>query len=152
MFANLGNTLALIRHLRGKSQAQVARDAGIGRSKLSKYENGTELPGLDPLSRLLKALDISLHEFLFTLALVDERASLLSSCDASTQRSLLVIPRQGRSVMLPRWKRHSINSRPSSLIFTGSSTRSLSSVKCRNLRVAKCRRKGERPDSPTSDR
>jgi len=102
MFANLGNTLALIRHLRGKSQAQVARDAGIGRSKLSKYENGTELPGLEPLSRLLKALDISLHEFFFTLALVDERASLLSSSDASTQRSLLVVPRQGGSLLLPQ--------------------------------------------------
>src|SRR5436305_7894316 len=91
LFQNLGNTLALIRNLRRKSQAQVAREAGIGRSKLSRYENGTELPGLDLLGRLLKALDISQHEFLFVLALVDERASLLSSCDASTLRSLLVV-------------------------------------------------------------
>ncbi len=102
MFQNLGNTLALIRNLRRKSQAQIARDAGIGRSQLSRYENGTELPGLDPLSSILGALDISIHEFLFTLALVDERASLLSSCDASTQRSLLVIPRQGGSLELPK--------------------------------------------------
>ena len=102
MFQNLGNTLALIRNLRRKSQTQVARDAGIGRGKLSKYENGTELPGLDPLGKLLKALDISPHEFLFSLALVDERASLLSSCDASTKRSLLVVPKQGGSVLPPQ--------------------------------------------------
>ena len=101
MFQNLGNTLSLIRHLRRKSQAQVARDAGIGRSKLSKYESGMELPGLDPLSRLLTALDISIHEFFYTLALVDERASSLNSSDAFTQRSLLVIPKKGGSLLLP---------------------------------------------------
>ena len=70
MFQNLGNTLALLRNLRRKSQAQIARDAGIGRSQLSKYENGTELPGLDSLSSILGALDMSIHEFLFSLALV----------------------------------------------------------------------------------
>jgi hypothetical protein len=39
---------------------------------------------------------------LFTLALVDEQASLLSSCDASTRRSLLVVPKQGGSLLLPQ--------------------------------------------------
>jgi hypothetical protein len=60
-----------------------------------------ELPGLDPLSRLLTALDINIHEFFLTLALIDERASLLSSSDPSTQRSLLVVPQKGGSLLLP---------------------------------------------------
>jgi transcriptional regulator with XRE-family HTH domain len=101
LFHNLGNTLALIRHLRGKSQAQVACDAKIGKSQLSKYENGRELPRLDPLERLLKALGISIHELFFTLALVDERASSLSSPEGSTQRLLLAVPRKGGALLLP---------------------------------------------------
>jgi transcriptional regulator with XRE-family HTH domain len=80
---------------------RISRDAGIGKSTLSKYENGRELPGLAPLSRLLTALNIGIHEFFVTLALVDERASLLSPSDASTQRSLLVVPREGGSLLLP---------------------------------------------------
>jgi transcriptional regulator with XRE-family HTH domain len=101
LFQNLGNTLVLVRNLRRKSQAQVAHDARIGKSQLSKYENGKELPRLDVLSRLLTALDVSIHEFFYTLALVDERASLLSSSDASTQRPLLVVPRKRGTLLLP---------------------------------------------------
>ena len=47
MFANLGMTLSLLREIRGKSQSRVAREARIGKSQLSKYENGRELPKLD---------------------------------------------------------------------------------------------------------
>ena len=46
MFDNLGRALYLIRDLRGKSQAEVAREAGIGKSQLSKYEGGREFPGV----------------------------------------------------------------------------------------------------------
>jgi transcriptional regulator with XRE-family HTH domain len=101
LFQNLGNTLLLVRNLRRKSQAQVAHDARIGKNQLSKYEHGKELPRLDVLNRLLTALDVSIHGFFYTLALVDERASLLSSSDASTQRSLLVVPKKGGSLLLP---------------------------------------------------
>jgi transcriptional regulator with XRE-family HTH domain len=102
LFQNLGNTLVLIRNLRRKSQAQVAQETGIEKRQLSKYENGKELPGLDVLDRLLTVLDVSLHELFFTLALVDERAALLSSSGVSAQRSLLVVPRKGDSLLLPR--------------------------------------------------
>ena len=57
MFVNLGRTLSLLRELRGKSQASVAREAGIGKSQLSKYENGKELPKLDSLEKVLIALE-----------------------------------------------------------------------------------------------
>ena len=58
MFANLGRTLSLLQELRGKSQARVAREAGIGKSQLSKYENGKELPKLDSLEKVLNALEV----------------------------------------------------------------------------------------------
>jgi transcriptional regulator with XRE-family HTH domain len=77
MFANLGRTLSLLRELRGKSQARVAREAGIGKSQLSKYENGKELPKLDSLEKVLIALKVSYFEFFYTLHLVDRRAAEL---------------------------------------------------------------------------
>jgi transcriptional regulator with XRE-family HTH domain len=77
MFVNLGRTLSLLRELRGKSQAQVAREAGIGKSQLSKYENGKELPKLDSLEKVLAVLDVGHFEFFYTLYLVDQRAAAL---------------------------------------------------------------------------
>jgi transcriptional regulator with XRE-family HTH domain len=78
MFANLGRTLSLLRELRGKSQARVAREAGIGKSQLSKYENGKELPKLDSLEKVLNALKVGYFEFFYTLHLVDRRAADLA--------------------------------------------------------------------------
>jgi transcriptional regulator with XRE-family HTH domain len=75
MFVNLGRTLSLLRELRGKSQANVAREAGIGKSQLSKYENGKELPKLDSLEKVLIALEVGYFEFFYTLHLVDRRAA-----------------------------------------------------------------------------
>lgn len=75
MFVHLGRTLSLLRELRGKSQASVAREAGIGKSQLSKYENGKELPKLDSLEKVLIALEVGYFEFFYTLHVVDRRAA-----------------------------------------------------------------------------
>lgn len=83
MFSNLGRTLSLLRELRGKSQARVAREAGIGKSQLSKYENGKELPKLDSLEKVLIALKVGYFEFFYTLYLVDRRASDLEGDEAA---------------------------------------------------------------------
>ena len=78
MFVNLGRTLGLLRELRGKSQARVAREAGIGKTQLSKYENGKELPKLDSLEKVLNALDVGHFEYFYTLYLLDDRAAELA--------------------------------------------------------------------------
>lgn len=96
MFTNLGRTLSLLRELRGKSQARVAREAGIGKSQLSKYENGKELPKLDSLEKVLIALKVSYFEFFYTLHLVDRRASELEQAGdgngSETPREPLLLP------------------------------------------------------------
>ncbi len=92
MFVNLGRTLGLLRELRGKSQALVAREAGIGKSQLSKYENGKELPKLDSLEKVLRALRVGYFEFFYTLYLVDGRAADLARSDP---RLDLVTPGHG---------------------------------------------------------
>lgn len=81
MFINLGRTLSLLRELRGKSQARLAREAGVGKSQLSKYENGKELPKLDSLEKVLNALEVGHFEFFYTLHLVDRRAADLARAD-----------------------------------------------------------------------
>lgn len=78
MFANLGMTLSLLREIRGKSQSRVAREARIGKSQLSKYENGRELPKLDSLEKILRVLKVDMFEFFYTLYLVDGRAAALA--------------------------------------------------------------------------
>lgn len=83
MFNNLGRTLSLLRELRGKSQASIAREAGVGKSQLSKYENGKELPKLDSLEKVLKALEVGHFEFFYTLYLVDRRAADLARPEGS---------------------------------------------------------------------
>jgi transcriptional regulator with XRE-family HTH domain len=72
-FANLGRALFLLRDLRRVSQAALARSAGIGKSQLSKYENGRELPKLDSLGKLLAKLGVGYLEFFYTMAMVDLR-------------------------------------------------------------------------------
>jgi transcriptional regulator with XRE-family HTH domain len=72
MFDNLGPALRLIRELRKRSQADVARRARVGKSQLSKYENGKELPRLDSLQRVLEELGVPAFGFFYTLHLIDK--------------------------------------------------------------------------------
>ena len=87
MFANLGMTLSLLREIRGKSQSRVAREARIGKSQLSKYENGRELPKLDSLEKILRVLKVDMFEFFYTLYLVDGRAAALAEPGVSAAGS-----------------------------------------------------------------
>jgi transcriptional regulator with XRE-family HTH domain len=92
LFKNVGRTLALLRELRGKSQAQIASDAGIGQSQLSKYETGKELPRLDSLEKVLTILDVGFFEFSYTVHLFDQRIG-----------SLGVLPNDMDSASLAVW-------------------------------------------------
>lgn len=71
MFGNLGRTLALLREMRGYSQLALSREAKIGKSQLSKYENGRELPKLETLERVLAVLDVQPISFFYTVAVLD---------------------------------------------------------------------------------
>jgi HTH-type transcriptional regulator / antitoxin HipB len=54
--ADLGRAISDIRHRRGLTQAELAREAGIGRSALSKLESGKSNRVLDHFLRLLRRL------------------------------------------------------------------------------------------------
>jgi transcriptional regulator with XRE-family HTH domain len=72
MFERLGLCLRTFRELSGKSQASVAREAGIGKSQLSKYENGKELPKLDSLAKVLSVLRISPLTFFYGISVLEQ--------------------------------------------------------------------------------
>lgn len=57
-FSQLGPALRLARDRAKVTAAAVARRAGIGKSQLSKYENGRELPRMDSLAKVLDALGV----------------------------------------------------------------------------------------------
>ena len=71
MFRNLGQSLRLCREFRGLGQKEVAKRARVGKSQLSKYERGTELPRLDTLERVLNSLNVGCLEFFYTLQAID---------------------------------------------------------------------------------
>ena len=72
MFERLGLCLRTFRELSGRSQASLAREAGIGKSQLSKYENGKELPKLDSLGKVLSVLDISPLTFFYGISVLEK--------------------------------------------------------------------------------
>ena len=123
MFVNLGRTLSLLRELRGRSQAWVAREAGIGKSQLSKYENGKELPKLDSLEKVLLVLEVGHFEFFYTLYLVDRRAADLNR---STEKGAKGAEEASREPSLddepvyppPIFKGHPLLSEPTDQAFT----------------------------------
>jgi len=101
MFANLGKALARVRDRRGASQTKVARLAGIGKSQLSKYESGKELPKLDSLEKVLLVLNVGYFEFFRVLAVLDRgeelRAPSAEDVDdlfARINRSLFTLHRE----------------------------------------------------------
>jgi transcriptional regulator with XRE-family HTH domain len=78
MFAELGRTLRSLREMKGISQGELARRAGMGKSQVSKYESGKELPKLESLERLLRALDTEPLTLFYTAHLLKHRAELPS--------------------------------------------------------------------------
>lgn len=76
MFAELGGTLRALRESKDLSQGELARRAGMGKSQVSKYEKGKELPKLDSLERLLEALEAEPLTLFYTAHLLKHRAEI----------------------------------------------------------------------------
>lgn len=76
MFADLGRTLRDLREAAGLSQAELARKAGMGKSQISKYEGGKELPKLESLERLLAVLGTDPLTLFYTAHLLRHRAEI----------------------------------------------------------------------------
>jgi transcriptional regulator with XRE-family HTH domain len=71
----LGLTLALLRNLRGKTQAQAAQAAGLETAQLDRFERGLERPDvLETLPRLLRALPATEEDFRITWDFFERRA------------------------------------------------------------------------------
>lgn len=94
-FRNLGRTLALHRDMRGMGLRETARQAGVGVSQLSKYENGHTLPRLESLEKVLTALGMTAFDFFTTMALLDLREEEIRSGTKRDSLLLSVLSSQG---------------------------------------------------------
>jgi transcriptional regulator with XRE-family HTH domain len=99
MFENVGKALRLIRELRGKSQAGIARQAGLGKSQMSKYENGKELPKLPTLKKILAALEVGPFEFFYSMYLIDMQAANLDFRSECKIQGLPPLPLVGNGLL-----------------------------------------------------
>jgi transcriptional regulator with XRE-family HTH domain len=100
MFGQLGLTLQILRGLRGKSQAVLAQEAGIGKSQLSKYETGRELPKLESLARVLAALDVTPLAFFYVMDQLTQNGRWLSEGAPDPAEVELALAQRG--AFLPR--------------------------------------------------
>jgi transcriptional regulator with XRE-family HTH domain len=58
------NNLRRLRHARGISQEDLAHDAGINRSYMSKLERAATYPGLEIIAKLATVLEVEPAELL----------------------------------------------------------------------------------------
>lgn len=100
-----------LRRGRGLSQAQLAEQASVAASYITRLENGSSAPNLDTLSRLAMALNVALSELLPTTAPTDpvqalrEQAHRLATAliDGSDRETLLMLcPLLARLAEAPR--------------------------------------------------
>lgn len=67
---SLGVTLQVLRLLKGYSQAETARRAGIRPNQVSRYETGQVLPQLEQLSKILDALEVDVLDLVLSMRLL----------------------------------------------------------------------------------
>lgn len=74
--ALFGQKLKEIRTSRGLTQAQLAEEAQVTTSYITRLENGTSAPGIDLVARLAKALGAEIADLLPTEPRPDDLAVL----------------------------------------------------------------------------
>lgn len=77
MFAHMGETLSLLRSLRGYSQAELAEKCGLQSTQVSRYESGLVVPQLRQLEKLLRGLKVGLEVFIYAHVVVGEIQGVL---------------------------------------------------------------------------
>lgn len=82
MFEHVGQALRMIREHAGMNQAKLARQAGLGKSQLSKYERGKDLPKLDSLARVLEVLQVDALAFFYLEHLISAGVQALEELPA----------------------------------------------------------------------
>jgi transcriptional regulator with XRE-family HTH domain len=96
LFRYISTTLVLVRELLGRvKQAECARRAGVTRSQLSRYETEGAVPTLEPLGRVLGALEVGPGEFFTVMAAVD----LLAGGEESLESIRRTVLERQRSVL-----------------------------------------------------
>lgn len=74
MFEHVGLALKMVREMARLSQAEAALRAGIGKSQLSKYERGQNLPTLASLGKILEVVKVDALFFFYLSHILESQA------------------------------------------------------------------------------
>lgn len=96
MFEHLGQALRMTREHAGMTLTELARQAGLGKSQLSKYERGKEVPKLDSLAKLLEALGVDALAFFYLEHLISVGTQALEELPARLEGEATFGPLLGR--------------------------------------------------------
>jgi len=91
----IGRNIAALRLARDWSQEALARRAGVGRSRLGKWENGDHVPPLEKLIGLARELEVGLDD------LVGEGTGSLQAGLSPEQRKLVRTAMTNLSKLFP---------------------------------------------------
>lgn len=83
MFEHLGETLRRLRKARGKTLADLGREAQVGKGQLSRIENGLQEATLGTLAKILEAHGVSRQEFFHRYDLVETEADAVTASQGS---------------------------------------------------------------------
>ena len=97
MFRHVGAAIRRVRELRGIDQIELSRKTGLGKSQISKYETGRDLPKLENLGKIIAALETTPQSFFRVVALLDEAESLDAPPAASLPEMGVLPPRVAES-------------------------------------------------------
>ena len=143
-FRHVGTALGLLRELRGLTQTECARRAGMTKAQLSLYETDRVPPMLDSLDKALRALAVGPGEFFAVVAALDRLAVGEESME-SIQRGVLDGQRLVLEEFLGGVARVRLQGCPDALLPTAGGRRS--SVWSNILSMAKAERPAE-PSEP----
>jgi transcriptional regulator with XRE-family HTH domain len=62
---NYGNAIRTIRTLKGISQVDLSGSSKLSKSYLSKIESGAQIPSIESLEQIAKALDVPVYALAF---------------------------------------------------------------------------------------
>lgn len=94
----IGRKIRTFRNEAGISQSELARESGMSRSAICRYEAGEREPGLDILQQIADALNIPVTEFILDHSEIELKKQLEEQIEDAEDELLSLVQN-------PLWKR-----------------------------------------------
>jgi len=96
----IGDRLRALREVKGFSQGEIEKRAGLARSYISRVENGHGVPAIETLEKFVRALEVPLYQLFYDGKKPPERLPLANRADVisaegfgSTRKEAIIMTR-----------------------------------------------------------